>query len=158
MKGPRHRLGLQRKSDGECTVVTNRVGAARAVHVKIIRLRFVTPLQELRTSLKKLAQSLKPGLSARSSPQRSTPESGPSTVPQLSTAAWLPPDPSTSHSNSPIVSTTMSLLEIRSLDFLRGTVLLPTGYRRSTETKGSSRHQRRDRRPPNRTRYRHQEG
>ena len=87
--------------------------------------------QELRTSLKKLAQSLKPGVvSALPAPQHSTQH-------QVGTIDGSAAQHSGGHHlildltlNSPIVSYEVPFSnEIRSLDFLRGTVLLPWLHR-----------------------------
>ena len=119
--------------DGECTVlVTNHEVEARAGQSTSKIVAFASSCaQELRTSLKKLAQSLKPEVvSALPAPQRSTQH-------QVGTID----DSAARHSgghhlildltlNSPIVSYEVPFSnEIRSLDFLRGTVLLPWLHR-----------------------------
>ena len=119
--------------DGECTVlVTNHEVEARAGQSTSKIVAFASSCaQELRTSLKKLAQSLEPEVvSALPAPQRSTQH-------QVGTIDG----PATQHSgghhlildltlNSPIVSYEVPFSnEIRSLDFLRGTVLLPWLHR-----------------------------
>ena len=119
--------------DGECTVlVTNHEGEARAGQSTSKIVAFASSCaQELRTSLKKLAQSLKPGVvSALPAPQRSTQH-------QVGTIDGSAAQHSGGHHlilnltlNSPIVSYEVPFSnEIRSLDFLRGTVLLPWLHR-----------------------------
>ena len=119
--------------DGECTVlVTSHEVEARAGQStsEIVTLAS-SHAQTLRTSLKKLAQSLEPEVvSALPAPQRSTQHQG-GTI----------DGPAAQHSgghhlildltlNSPIVSYEVPFSnEIRSLDFLRGTVLLPWLHR-----------------------------
>ena len=119
--------------DGECTVlvsgdeVEERAGQSTS---KIIAFAS-SCAQELRTSLKKLAQSLKPGVvSALPAPQRSTQH-------QVGTIDGSAATHSGGHHlildltlNSPTVSYEVPFSnEIRSLDFLRGTVLLPWLHR-----------------------------
>ena len=119
--------------DGECTVlVTNHEVEARAGQSTSKLVAFASSCaQELRTSLKKLAQSLKPGVvSALPAPQRSTQH-------QVGTIDGSAAQHSGGHHlildltlNSPIVSYEVPFSnEIRSLDFLRGTVLLPWLHR-----------------------------
>lgn len=119
--------------DGECTVlVTNHEVKARAGQSTSKIVTFASSCaQELRTSLKKLAQSLKPGVvSALPAPQRSTQH-------QVGTIDGSAAQHSSGHHlildltlNSPIVSYEVPFSnEIRSLDFLRGTVLLPWLHR-----------------------------
>ena len=119
--------------DGECTVlVTSHEVEARAGQStsKIVALAS-SCAQELRTSLKKLAQSLEPEVvSALPAPQRSTQH-------QVGTIDGSAAQHSGGHHlildltlNSPIVSYEVPFSnEIRSLDFLRGTVLLPWMHR-----------------------------
>ena len=119
--------------DGECTVlVTSHEVEARAGQStsKIVALAS-SCAQELRTSLKKLARSLKPEVvSALPAPQRSTQH-------QVGTVDGSAAQHSGGHHlildltlNSPIVSYEVPFSnEIRSLDFLRGTVLLPWLHR-----------------------------
>ena len=119
--------------DGECTVlVTSHEVEARAGQSTSKIVAFASSCaQELRTSLKKLAQSLKPGVvSALPAPQRSTQH-------QVGTIDGPAAQHSGGHHlvldltlNSPIVSYEVPFSnEIRSLDFLRGTVLLPWLHR-----------------------------
>ena len=119
--------------DGECTVlVTNHEVEARAGQSTSKIVAFASSCaQELRTSLKKLAQSLEPGVvSALPAPQRSTQH-------QVGTVDGSAAQHSGGHHlildltlNSPIVSYEVPFSnEIRSLDFLRGTVLLPWLHR-----------------------------
>ena len=119
--------------DGECTVlVTNHEVEARAGQSTSKIVAFASSCaQELRTSLKKLAQSLKPEVvSALPAPQRSTQH-------QVGTIDGSAAQHSGGHHlildltlNSPIVSYEIPFSnEIRSLDFLRGTVLLPWLHR-----------------------------
>ena len=119
--------------DGECTVlVTNHEVEARAGQSTSEFVAFASSCaQELRTSLKKLAQSLKPDVvSALPAPQRSTQN-------QVGTVDGSAAQHSGGHHlildltlNSPIVSYEVPFSnEIRSLDFLRGTVLLPWLHR-----------------------------
>ena len=119
--------------DGECTVlVTSNEVEARAGKSTSKIVAFASSCaQELRTSLKKLAQSLKPEVvSALPAPQRSTQH-------QVGTIDCSAAQHSGGHHlildltlNSPIVSYEVPFSnEIRSLDFLRGTVLLPWLHR-----------------------------
>ena len=119
--------------DGECTVlVTNHEVEARAGQSTSKIVAFASSCaQELRTSLKKLAQSLEPEVvSALPAPQRSTQH-------QVGTIDGSAAQHSGGHHlildltlNSPIVPYEVPLSnEIRSLDFLRGTVLLPWLHR-----------------------------
>lgn len=119
--------------DGECTVlVTNHEVEALAGQSTSKIIAFASSCaQELRTSLKKLAQSLKPEVvSALPAPQRSTQH-------QVGTVDGSAAQHSGGHHlildltlNSPIVSYEVPFSnEIRSLDFLRGTVLLPWLHR-----------------------------
>ena len=119
--------------DGECTVlVTNHEVEARAGQSTSKIVAFASSCaQELRTSLKKLAQSLKPDVvSALPAPQRSTQH-------PVGTVDGSAARHSGGHHlildltlNSPIVSYEVPFSnEIRSLDFLRGTVLLPWLHR-----------------------------
>ena len=119
--------------DGECTVlVTNHEVEARAGQSTSKIVAFASSCaQELRTSLKKLAQSLKPEVvNALPAPQRSTQH-------QVGTIDGSAAQHSGGHHlildltlNSPIVSYEVPFSnEIRSLDFLRGTVLLPWLHR-----------------------------
>lgn len=119
--------------DGECTVlVTSHEVEARAGQSMSKIVAFASSCaQELRTSLKKLAQSLEPEVvSALPAPQRSTQH-------QVGTIDGSAAQHSGGHHlildltlNSPIVSYEVPFSnEIRSLDFLRGTVLLPWLHR-----------------------------
>ena len=119
--------------DGECTVlVTNHEVEARAGQSTSKIVAFASSCaQELRTSLKKLAQSLEPEVvSALPAPQRSTQH-------QVGTIDGSAAQHGSGHHlildltlNSPIVSYEVPFSnEIRSLDFLRGTVLLPWLHR-----------------------------
>ena len=119
--------------DGECTVlVTSHEVEARAGQSTSKIVAFASSCaQELRTSLKKLARSLKPEVvSALPAPQRSTQH-------QVGTVDGSAAQHSGGHHlildltlNSPIVSYEVPFSnEIRSLDFLRGTVLLPWLHR-----------------------------
>ena len=119
--------------DGECAVlVTNHEVEARAGQSTSKIVAFASSCaQELRTSLKKLAQSLEPEVvSALPAPQRSTQH-------QVGTIDGSAAQHSGGHHlildltlNSPIVSYEVPFSnEIRSLDFLRGTVLLPWLHR-----------------------------
>ncbi|EJN53123.1 hypothetical protein HMPREF1138_0836 [Actinomyces sp. ICM58] len=119
--------------DGECTVlVTNHEVEARAGQSTSKIVAFASSCaQELRTSLKKLARSLKPEVvNALPAPQRSTQH-------QVGTVDGSAARHSGGHHlildltlNSPIVSYEVPFSnEIRSLDFLRGTVLLPWLHR-----------------------------
>ena len=119
--------------DGECTVlVTNHEVEARAGQSTSKIVAFASSCaQELRTSLKKLAQSLKPDVvSALPAPQRSTQHQVGTldgSAAQYSGGRHLILDLTL---NSPIVSYEVPFSnEIRSLDFLRGTVLLPWLHR-----------------------------
>ena len=120
--------------DGECTVlVTSHEVEARAGQSTSKIVAFASSCaQELRTSLKKLAQSLKPEVvSALPAPQQSD------TQHQVGTVDGSTARHSGGHHlildltlNSPIVSYEVPFSnEIRSLDFLRGTVLLPWLHR-----------------------------
>ena len=120
--------------DGECTVlVTNHEVEARAGQSTSEFVAFASSCaQELRTSLKKLARSLKPEVvSALPAPQQS------GTQHQVGTVDGSAATHSGGHHlvldltlNSPIVSYEVPFSnEIRSLDFLRGTVLLPWLHR-----------------------------
>ena len=119
--------------DGECTVLVSgdKLEARNAQSTSELVAFASSRAQALRTSLKKLAQSLKPdAVSALPAPQRSTQH-------QVGTIDG----PAAQHSggrhlvldltlNSPIVSYEVPFSnEIRSLDFLRGTVLLPWLHR-----------------------------
>ena len=119
--------------DGECTIlVTNHEVEARAGQSTSKIVAFASShAQELRTSLKKLARCLKPEVvSALPAPQRSTQH-------QVGTVDGSAAQHSGGHHlildltlNSPIVSYEVPFSnEIRSLDFLRGTVLLPWLHR-----------------------------
>ena len=119
--------------DGECTVlVTSHEVEARAGQSTSKIVAFASSCaQELRTSLKKLAQSLEPEVvSALPAPQRSTQH-------HVGTIDGSAAQHSGGHHlildltlNSPIVSYEVPFSnEIRSLDFLRGTVLLPWLHR-----------------------------
>ena len=119
--------------DGECTVlVTNHEVEARAGQSTSKIVAFASSCaQELRTSLKKLARSLKPDVvSALPAPQRSAQH-------QVGTIDGSAATQSGGHHlildltlNSSIVSYEVPFSnEIRSLDFLRGTVLLPWLHR-----------------------------
>ena len=119
--------------DGECTVlVTSHEVEARAGQSTSKIVAFASSCaQELRTSLKKLAQSLEPEVvSALPAPQRSTQH-------QVGTIDGSAAQHSGGHHlildltlNSPIVSYEVPFSnEIRSLDFLRGTILLPWLHR-----------------------------
>ena len=119
--------------DGECTVlVTSHEVEARAGQSTSKIVAFASSCaQELRTSLKKLAQSLEPEVvSALPAPQRSTQH-------QVGTIDGSAAQHGSGHHlildltlNSPIVSYEVPFSnEIRSLDFLRGTVLLPWLHR-----------------------------
>ena len=125
--------------DGECTVlVTNHEVEARAGQSTSKIVAFASSCaQELRTSLKKLARSLKPEVvSALPAPQRSTQH-------QVGTVDGSAAQHSGGHHlildltlNSPIVSYEVPFSnEIRSLDFLRGTVLLPWLHRSLSSNK-----------------------
>ena len=119
--------------DGECTVlVTNHEVEARAGQSTSKIVAFASShAQTLRMNLKKLARSLKPDVvSALPAPQRSTQH-------QVGTVDGPAAQHSGGHHlildltlNSPIVSYEVPFSnEIRSLDFLRGTVLLPWLHR-----------------------------
>ena len=119
--------------DGECTVLVSgdKLEARNAQPTSKIVAFASSCAQELRTSLKKLAQSLKPEVvSALPAPQRSTQH-------QVGTIDGSTAQHSGGHHlildltlNSPIVSYEVPFSnEIRSLDFLRGTVLLPWLHR-----------------------------
>ena len=119
--------------DGECTVlVTNHEVEARAGQSTSEIVAFASShAQTQRMNLKKLAQSLKPDVvSALPAPQRSTQH-------QVGTVDGSAAQHSDEHHlildltlNSPIVSYEVPFSnEIRSLDFLRGTVLLPWLHR-----------------------------
>ncbi len=119
--------------DGECTVlVTNHEVEARAGQSTSEIIAFASShAQTLRMNLKKLARSLKPDVvSALPAPQRSTQH-------QVGTVDGSAAQHSGGHHlildltlNSPIVSYEVPFSnEIRSLDFLRGTVLLPWLHR-----------------------------
>ena len=120
--------------DGECTVlVTSHEVEARAGQSTSKIVAFASSCaQELRTSLKKLVQSLKPEVvSALPAPQQS------GTQHQVGIVDGSAAQHSGGHHlildltlNSPIVSYEVPFSnEIRSLDFLRGTVLLPWLHR-----------------------------
>ena len=119
--------------DGECTVlVTNHEVEAHAGQSTSEIVAFASShAQTLRMNLKKLARSLKPDVvSALPAPQRSTQH-------QVGTVDGPAAQHSGGHHlildltlNSPIVSYEVPFSnEIRSLDFLRGTVLLPWLHR-----------------------------
>ena len=119
--------------DGECTVLVtnNKIKACAGQSTSKIVAFASSCAQELRTSLKKLAQSLEPEVvSALPAPQRSTQH-------QVGTIDGPAAQHSGGHHlildltlNSPIVSYEVPFSnEIRSLDFLRGTVLLPWLHR-----------------------------
>ena len=119
--------------DGECTVlVSGDKAKARAGQSTSEIVAFASShAQTLRTNLKKLARSLKPDVvSALLAPQRSTQH-------QVGTVDGSAAQHSGGHHlildltlNSPIVSYEVPFSnEIRSLDFLRGTVLLPWLHR-----------------------------
>ena len=119
--------------DGECTVLVSgdKLEARNAQSTSELVAFASSRAQALRTSLKKLAQSLKPdAVSALPAPQRSTQHQvgtidGPAA--QHSSGRHLVLDLTL---NSPIVSYEVPFSnEIRSLDFLRGTVLLPWLHR-----------------------------
>lgn len=120
--------------DGECVVlVTNREVEAHAGQSTSKIVAFASSCaQELRTSLKKLAQSLKPdAVSALPAPQQSDARHQVGTIDnsaaQHGSGHHLILDLTL---NSPIVSYEVPFSnEIRSLDFLRGTVLLPWLHR-----------------------------
>ena len=119
--------------DGECTVLVSgdKLEARNAQSTSELVAFASSRAQALRTSLKKLAQSLKPdAVSALPAPQRSTQH-------QVGTIDGSAAQHSSGHHlildltlNSPIVSYEVPFSnEIRSLDFLRGTVLLPWLHR-----------------------------
>ena len=119
--------------DGECTVLVSgdKVEARAGQSTSEIVAFASSCAQELRTSLKKLAQSLEPEVvSALPAPQHSTQH-------QVGTVDGSAAQHSGGHHlildltlNSPIVSYEVPFSnEIRSLDFLRGTVLLPWLHR-----------------------------
>lgn len=119
--------------DGECKVLVSgdKVEARNGQSTSKIIAFASSCAQELRTSLKKLAQSLKPDVvSALPAPQRSTQH-------QVGTVDGSAAQHGDGHHlildltlNSPIVSYEVPFSnEIRSLDFLRGTVLLPLLHR-----------------------------
>ena len=119
--------------DGECTVLVtnNKIKACDGQSTSKIVAFASSCAQELRTSLKKLARSLKPDVvNALPAPQRSTQH-------QVGTVDGSAARHSGGHHlildltlNSPIVSYEVPFShEIRSLDFLRGTVLLPWLHR-----------------------------
>ena len=119
--------------DGECTVLVSgdKLEARNAQSTSEFVAFASSRAQALRTSLKKLAQSLKPdAVSALPAPQRSTQH-------QVGTVDGSAAQHSGGHHlildltlNSPIVSYEVPFSnEIRSLDFLRGTVLLPWLHR-----------------------------
>ena len=119
--------------DGECTVLVSgdKLEARNAQPTSELVAFASSRAQALRTSLKKLAQSLKPdAVSALPAPQRSTQH-------QVGTIDGSAAQHSGGHHlildltlNSPIVSYEIPFSnEIRSLDFLRGTVLLPWMHR-----------------------------
>ena len=119
--------------DGECTVLVSgdKLEARNAQSTSEFVAFASSRAQALRTSLKKLAQSLKPdAVSALPAPQRSTQH-------QVGTIDGPAAQHSGGHHlvldltlNSPIVSYEVPFSnEIRSLDFLRGTVLLPWLHR-----------------------------
>ena len=119
--------------DGECTVLVSgdKLEARNAQSTSELVAFASSRAQALRTSLKKLAQSLKPdAVSALPAPQRSTQH-------QVGTIDGPAAQHSSGHHlvldltlNSPIVSYEVPFSnEIRSLDFLRGTVLLPWLHR-----------------------------
>ena len=120
--------------DGECTVLVSgdKLEARNAQSTSEFVAFASSCAQELRTSLKKLAQSLKPEVvSALPAPQQS------GTQHQVGTVDGSTARHSGGHHlildltlNSPIVSYEVPFSnEIRSLDFLRGTVLLPWLHR-----------------------------
>ena len=119
--------------DGECTVLVtnNKIKACDGQSTSKIVAFASSCAQELRTSLKKLAQSLKPEVvNALPAPQRSAQH-------QVGAVDGSAATHSGGHHlildltlNSPIVSYEVPFSnEIRSLDFLRGTVLLPWLHR-----------------------------
>ena len=119
--------------DGECTILVSgdKLEARNAQSTSELVAFASSRAQALRTSLKKLAQSLKPdAVSALPAPQRSTQH-------QVGIVDGSAAQHSGGHHlildltlNSPIVSYEVPFSnEIRSLDFLRGTVLLPWLHR-----------------------------
>ena len=119
--------------DGECTVLVSgdKVEARAGQSTSEIVAFASSHAQTLRTNLKKLARSLKPEVvSALPAPQRSAQH-------QVGTVDGSAAQHSGGHHlildltlNSPIVSYEVPFSnEIRSLDFLRGTVLLPWLHR-----------------------------
>lgn len=125
--------------DGECTVLVSgdKVEARAGQSTSKIVAFASSCAQELRTSLKKLARSLEPEVvSALPAPQRSTQH-------QVGTIDGSAAQHSGGHHlildltlNSPIVSYEVPFSnEIRSLDFLRGTVLLPWLHRLMSSNK-----------------------
>ena len=119
--------------DGECTVLVtnNKIKACDGQSTSKIVAFASSCAQELRTNLKNQARSLKPEVvSALPAPQRSTQH-------QVGTVDGSAAQRSGGHHlildltlNSPIVSYEVPFSnEIRSLDFLRGTVLLPWLHR-----------------------------
>ena len=125
--------------DGECKVLVSgdKVEARNGQSTSKIIAFASSCAQELRTSLKKLAQSLEPEVvSALPAPQRSTQH-------QVGTIDGSAAQHSGGHHlildltlNSPIVSYEVPFSnEIRSLDFLRGTVLLPWLHRLVSSSK-----------------------
>lgn len=119
--------------DGECTVlVTNQEVEARAAQSTSKIVAFASSCaQELRTSLKKLAQALKDDVNALPSPRQEGAQH------QVGTVDGSAAQHGSGHHlildltlDSPIVSYEVPFSnEIRSLDFLRGTVLLPWLHR-----------------------------
>lgn len=120
--------------DGECTVLVtnNKIKACDGQSTSKIVAFASSCAQELRTSLKKLARSLKPEVvSALPAPRQG------GTQHQVGTVDGSAAQHSGGHHlildltlNSPIVSYEVPFSnEIRSLDFLRGTVLLPWLHR-----------------------------
>lgn len=120
--------------DGECTVLVSgdKVEARAGQSTSEIVAFASSCAQELRTNLKKLAQSLKPDVvSALPAPRQG------GTQHQVGTVDGSAAQHSGGHHlildltlNSPIVSYEVPFSnEIRSLDFLRGTVLLPWLHR-----------------------------
>lgn len=120
--------------DGECTVLVtnNKIKACDGQSTSKIVAFVSSCVQELRTSLKKLAQSLKPEVvNALPAPRQG------GTQHQVGTVDGSAATHSGGHHlvldltlSSPIVSYEVPFSnEIRSLDFLRGTVLLPWLHR-----------------------------
>ena len=125
--------------DGECTVLVSgdKLEARNAQSTSELVAFASSRAQALRTSLKKLAQSLKPdAVNGLPAPQRSTQH-------QVGTIDGSAAQHSGGHHlildltlNSPIVSYEVPFSnEIRSLDFLRGTVLLPWLHRLMSSNK-----------------------